>query len=147
MADATQAITSAVTATTTPRDVSGISGDDFMNILIKQLQMQDPFQPMTNQEMISQMSTIRQLETNTLLGDKLSQLTDQQRFGSAAALIGRHVKGSLSDSSGNAYDIEGLVTGIEFAKTGDVVLQLDSGDKLPITGLTEVSQTDSGLAA
>ena len=31
--------------------LDGISGEDFMMILIKQLQYQDPFEPMTNEEM------------------------------------------------------------------------------------------------
>jgi flagellar basal-body rod modification protein FlgD len=147
MATSTQAIGSALTSATSKSGMSGVSGEDFMSILIKQLQMQDPFQPMTNQEMISQMSTIRELEMNTQLTDKLSQLTDQQRFGSAAALIGKHVKGTVSDSSGNDYEVDGVVAGIEFTKTGDVVLQLESGDKLPISGLTEVTQDASGVQA
>ena len=128
------------TTATTGQDLSGISGEDFMSILIKQLELQDPFEPMTNQEMISQMSTIRELEMNTRLAERLEQLTDQQGFASASGLIGKEITGTVSDSEGNEYEIKGLVTGVEFTSSGEVLLQLDSGLELPITSLTQVTE-------
>ncbi len=122
------------------QDLSGISGEDFMSILIKQLELQDPFEPMTNQEMIAQMSTIRELEMNTRLAERLEQLTDQQGFASASGLIGKQITGTVTDSAGNEYGIEGLVKGVEFTQSGEVLLQLDSGLKLPISSLTEVTE-------
>jgi flagellar basal-body rod modification protein FlgD len=113
-----------------------------MKILIKQLQMQDPMQPMDNQQMVAQIATIRQLEMNTQLSDKLGSLTDQQRFGSAAALIGKHVKGTVSDGNGNEYEKEGMVISVHFTRKGDAMLELDSGDMLPITGVNEVMNAD-----
>ncbi len=131
--------------TTTQRDVSGITGQDFMKILIKQLQLQDPFEPMTNQEMISQMATIRELEMNTRLTERLEQLTDQQRVASASGLIGKQIKGIVTDSNGNEYELKGLVTGIEFTSRGEILLRLDNGLRLPITSLTEVTEPRSDL--
>jgi flagellar basal-body rod modification protein FlgD len=110
-----------------------------MNILVKQLQMQDPMKPMTNEEMVSQLSTIRELEMNTRLSGKLEQLTDQQRFGSAAALIGKHVKGTVSDADGNEFPMEGVVTGVRFTSQGEVMLELDSGETLPLIALEQVT--------
>jgi flagellar basal-body rod modification protein FlgD len=144
---ATSTTGSTTAATKAASDVSAINGSDFMTILIKQLEMQDPFEPMTNQEMISQMSTIRELEMNTKLSDRLSQLTDQQGFSSAAGLIGKQVKGTVTDADGNEYEMAGVVTGVEFSKTGDALLQLDSGQKLPITGLKEVSEVTAQTQA
>ncbi|NLE60906.1 MAG: hypothetical protein GX616_21385 [Planctomycetes bacterium] len=128
------------------QDLSGISGEDFMSILIKQLELQDPFEPMTNQEMIAQMSTIRELEMNTRLAERLEQITDQQGFASASGLIGKQITGTVTDSAGNEYGIEGLVKGVEFTQSGEVLLQLDSGLKLPISGVQEIAdqgQTDT----
>src|SRR5690606_13567292 len=86
------------------RDTLGsISGDDFMKVLITQLQFQDPLKPMDNEQMVQQMATIRELEMNTNLSNKLAQLTDQQRFGAAAALIGKQVKGTMMDAEGNEF--------------------------------------------
>ena len=77
--------TAQTTAQTADKGLGGISGMDFMNILLKQLQYQDPFKPMTNEEMAQQIATIRELEVNTQLGTKLGQITNQQQVGSAAA--------------------------------------------------------------
>lgn len=143
-----------VNSGTSQAGLAGISGTDFMNILVKQLQMQDPMKPMTNQEMVAQLSTIRELEMNTRLSGKLEQLTDQQRFGSAAALIGKQVKGTVSDADGNEFTLDGVVTGIRFTEKGEVMLELDSGEVLPLTALEQVTNvsadstaTSSGSAA
>lgn len=122
--------------------LAGISGEDFMNILVKQLQMQDPMKPMSNQEMVAQLATIRELEMNTRLSGRLEQLTDQQRFGSAAILIGKQVKGSVSDAAGNEFETDGIVTGVRFTRQGEVMLELDSGEVLPLSGLKEVRNAD-----
>jgi flagellar basal-body rod modification protein FlgD len=133
------ALNSASTKTGTSGDgLSGISSTDFMNILVKQLQMQDPMEPMSSEEMLGQLSTIRELEVNTRMSTKLEQLTDQQRFGSASALIGKQVTGSVEDDAGNAYAKEGIVTSVVFSEDGDVVLELDDGEKLPLSGLETI---------
>ncbi|MBI4579288.1 MAG: hypothetical protein HY718_06270 [Planctomycetes bacterium] len=134
-------------ASTDSTGLAGISGNDFMNILVKQLQMQDPMKPMSNQEMVQQLSTIRELEMNTRMSARLEQLTDQQRFGSAAALIGKYVQGKVTDGGGNEFVVEGIVTGVRFTDRGEVLLELDSGEVLPLTALQLVQNTDGATAA
>ena len=118
--------------------LGSISGEDFMKLLITQLQFQDPLKPMDNQQMVQQMATIRELEMNTNLSNKLAQLTDQQRFGAAAALMGKHVKGTMIDAEGNEFVAEGKVTSIRFTHKGEVILELDNGQSLPLAKLEEV---------
>lgn len=139
---ATASTTSATNAVTS-EGLAGLSGEEFMEILVKQLQMQDPMSPMTNQEMVAQLSTIRELEMNTRLSTKLEQLTDQQRYGSAAALIGKQVRGTVTDADGNAFTTEGVVTGIRFTEKGEVLLDLDSGGVLPLASLEQVTNVDA----
>lgn len=131
------------TQTAADRGMSGLSGDDFMNLLIKQLQYQDPLQPMTNEEMMKQMATIRELEMNTRLSDRLEQLTDQQRFGSSAALIGKHVSGTIYDDQGNAYPRAGVVRSVLFTTEGEVLLELDNDDLLPLASLEQVTEPEA----
>jgi len=126
----------------TGSQLAGISGEDFINILVKQLQYQDPFEPMGNAEMVAQLSTIRELEMNTRLSAKLEQITDQQRYGSAAALIGKYVQGSVSDAEGNTFEVEGIVAGVRFTPSGEVMLELDTGEVLPLTGLQVVTEAN-----
>ena len=122
----------------TNRGLADIAGDDFINILVKQLEFQDPFKPMSNEEMIAQLSTIRELEMNTRLSQTLQQVTDQQRFGSAASLIGRFVRGNVADDEGMPIEISGIVKAIRFTADGEVMLELDDGDVLPLAKLEEV---------
>jgi len=122
--------------------LDGLRGEDFMQILIKQLQYQDPFEPMGNEEMVNQIANIRELEMNTQLTGSLRQVTEQQRTGSAAALIGKYAKGEVSDEEGNAFEMEGVVTGIRFTEKGETMLELDTGDLLPLTSLTEVKSVE-----
>lgn len=122
--------------------LAGVSAHDFMNILIKQLQYQDPFEPMTNQEMLSQMATIRELEMTTRLNDRLEQLTDHQRFGMVTSLIGKHVRGEVSDGEGMSFGVEGIVTGVRFTPEGRIMLELDTGDTLPLSALQKVTDRD-----
>ncbi len=133
--DTAQAVTS--------KNLSGISGEDFMKILIKQLQFQDPFEPMSNQEMAAQIATIRELEVNTRLGTKLEQITDQQRFGSSAALIGKYARGSATDAEGTTFEVEGIITGVRFTPSGEVMLELDTGEMLSLAGLEEVTEPNA----
>jgi flagellar basal-body rod modification protein FlgD len=136
------ASTSASTATASV-GLSGLTGNDFMKILVAQLQNQDPMEPMSNEQMVSQMSSIRELEMNSRLNDKLTQLTEQQRFGAAASLIGKHVKGTVSDDSGTEFTMEGNVSAIRFNDSGEAMLELDSGDTLPLASLDEVTAATS----
>jgi flagellar basal-body rod modification protein FlgD len=129
--------------TAAANDLAGVAGADFLNILVKQLQFQDPFEPMSNEEMVSEIATIRELELNSRLSTKLEQLTDQQRFGSAAALIGKYVKGTVTDGEGNAFAAEGIVTGVRFTPTGEVMLELDTGGMLPLTALEQVTSAET----
>lgn len=139
MAVAGISATASTSGTSAGSGMSGINSNDFMKILLKQLQYQDPLEPMDSEQMVRQMSTIRELELNTRMSEKLELLTDQQRFGSAAALIGRHVKGTVSDGNGNIYEIEGVVSTVRFTEKGEAILELQSGEKLPLADLEEVS--------
>ena len=119
-------------ATPAPDWLRRLTGEDFMKVLLKQLQFQDPLKPMDNQQMVQQMATIRELEMNTRLSQKLEQLTDQQRFAGAAALMGKRVQGTLTDDAGNEYQTAGVVKTIRFTDKGEIILDLDSGQSLPL---------------
>lgn len=133
------------TTTQSQAGLAALNGQDFMTVLVKQLEYQDPFKPMDNEQMVSQISNIRQMELNTQLTTSLQQLSEQQRIGSAAALIGKYASGELTDDSGASIAVAGTVTGIRFNPSGDIVLELDSGQLLPLTSVTQV--TDSAVFA
>ncbi len=87
----TTTATTETTSTTTSENPNGILGkDDFMKLLLIQLQYQDPTDPMDSSEILTQTSQLAQLEsadnTNTAL-EKLSEsLLTSMQFSTIAAI-------------------------------------------------------------
>src|ERR1044072_2317686 len=96
--------------------------EDFIKMMITQLQNQAPMEPAKNQERRAQMSQIGQLQSQTLLSDSLKGMVLQNSLGSAGNLIGKMVRG-LNDTGDQ---IGGLVNSVRV--DGDsVFLELDNG--------------------
>lgn len=90
---------------------------DFLRLLTTQLQTQDPFEPVNNAELVSQMATITNssgiAEMNKSLADIKNQLSGT-RLGDAASWIGRSM---LVESNIAAPDADGQYAGQITLKT------------------------------
>ena len=128
---------------TTTKAFNDLSSEDFFGLLIAQLQSQDPLKPTDNQTLMTQMSTIRQMESSSQLNKTLQNLSAEQRFGSTSALIGHYVVGSLNDSGGNPVTVQGVVTGVHFDSDGSAILELHNGVNLPTSKVTEVTLVEN----
>ncbi len=115
--------------------------DDFFKLLITQLTNQDPLEPTGNEELLQQISSIRDIELSTTLTESLRLLTGQQNFASASSLIGQYVSG-MPASGGEP--VSGMVVGVRFEADGKAVLQLADGTEMP---LDQVSTIQSPLGA
>jgi flagellar basal-body rod modification protein FlgD len=97
---------------------STLGKDDFMKILVAQLQAQDPMAPMEGQEFASQLAQFSSLEQLTNVNSNLeaSQAFDLAMSNSAAlALIGKNV-----DAPGNTIDLKsGEVETLSFSLDGE----------------------------
>ena len=97
---------------------STLGKDDFMKILVAQLQAQDPLAPMEGQEFASQLAQFSSLEQLTNVNTNLesSQAFDLALSNSAAlALIGKNV-----DAPGNTIDLKsGEVENLSFSLDGE----------------------------
>jgi flagellar basal-body rod modification protein FlgD len=84
---------SSVTATpsATTNQASNLGLEDFMKILLTQLQYQDPLKPMDNQEFMAQIAQFTSLEQTQELNDKIDQLITNQAALQSVGLIGRTV--------------------------------------------------------
>jgi flagellar basal-body rod modification protein FlgD len=129
--------TSAATGTTGASDstLSEMGGMDFLNLLLSQISTQDPFEPVGNEELLNQISMIRDIEMNTSMTEAMKSLTGQQQFGAASSLIGQHVSGT---SAADGAEISGVVTGVRFTADGEIVLQLGNGSELPLEQINEI---------
>jgi len=110
--------------------MAALSSRDFLQLLVTQLTHQDPLEPMGNEELLRQISSIRDIELSTTLSDSLRNLTGQQRFASASGLIGQYVS-TRPDESGTT--VSGVVSGVRFASNGEAILVLSNGVETPLT--------------
>lgn len=87
---------------TAPKDGSALGKDAFLQLLVAQMKHQDPLEPTSNTEYISQLATFSQLEEM----QNVSASMDMQR---ANQLVGQYVFLNVTNSSGVTTYPEGVV--------------------------------------
>ena len=87
---------------TAPKDGSNLDKDAFLQLLVTQMKYQDPLEPTSNTEYISQLATFSQLEEM----QNVSASMDMQR---ANQLVGQYVFLNVTNSSGVTTYPEGMV--------------------------------------
>ena len=91
---------------TQPKDAFGNLGiGDFIQLMITEMQNQDPMNPMDNAQMLDQIGQIREIASNDKLTNTLESLMLGQGISMASGMIGQKVS-ALSDE---AKRIEGMV--------------------------------------
>jgi flagellar basal-body rod modification protein FlgD len=110
--------------------------EDFIKMMVTQLQNQDPMDPMKNQDLLAQMSQIGQLQSTTSLQSSITSMMTQNQIGAASSLIGKVVQGM--DAQKNT--VQGQVNSVLVQSDG-VVLQLDNGAQLPLGNVTAITST------
>jgi flagellar basal-body rod modification protein FlgD len=134
------------TSSTSTGGLQGLTPSDFINMMVTQLQNQDPLNPTSSSDLLAQMSQIGQLQSSDQLQTTLTGLTLQNQIGAAAGLIGKQVQGT--DANSNA--VTGTVTGVTITQnpasasnggvaTSNVNLNLDSGDSIPLSNVTAIA--------
>ncbi len=86
-------------------DLSEVDLDQFLGLLITELQNQDPLNPMDNAQMLAQISQIREIGSTNQLTETLSSFAVGQELSMASGMIGKKI--SALDS--NAQDVTGVV--------------------------------------
>jgi flagellar basal-body rod modification protein FlgD len=126
----------AASAPTEPQDgFESLTSNEFFQLIITDLLNQDPLEPMDNDKLLQQLSSIREMEMSNQITTSLQSLTDQQRVGSATGLIGQYI----ASADGR---VSGVVTGVRFAPGGSTVLQLGLGSEIPMDNVAQVTSLD-----
>ncbi len=138
--------------TTSPASKSTGSGngladvdlDQFLSLLITELQNQDPLNPMDNSQMLQQISQIRQIGSTTKLTDTLSGLANGQDLSMASGMIGKKI--SALDTGGK--DIEGIVDSVsvktDSSDANNRIVQVHIGDSIvDINNIRKIVNTTS----
>ena len=85
-----------------------VSENTFLQLLITQLENQDPLNPQDSSQFVSQLASFSSLEQMTQVSSKLETVLEN----SVTSLIGQTV--TVSDSSAQSGYVQGTVTGIVY---------------------------------
>ena len=112
-----------------------LKSEDFIKMMITQLQNQDPMEPAKNEELLAQMSQIGQLQSTNQLQESLKGLVIQNQIGAAGNLIGKSVEGMDEKNE----TVRGVVNSVH-VESEQVYLELDNGKRLSLGRVTGIAQ-------
>jgi flagellar basal-body rod modification protein FlgD len=114
----------------------------FIKIMLKELEQQDPLNPTSSKDLVNQMSQIQSIQSNMDLSTTLKDLALSQKLASAGNLLGKVVTGKNS----NGDDVSGIATSVK--REGDkVYLELDSGNQLAVEDVLGVNNPTAATNA
>lgn len=125
----------AVTGTdSNPLQASALGMEDFLKILLTQLQYQNPLDPMDNQQFMAQMAQFTTLQQTQQLNTNIETLITNQASLQSVGLIGRTV-----DVSTESGPLTGTVTSLSLSgATPQIAIRLSGGTTIPDIGLGQI---------
>lgn len=86
--------------------MNDLTTSDFIKMMVAELQHQDPMDPMSNTEMLSQISQMRQITANDKLSSGIESLLQGEALSTASSLIGKTITGinSLGENTTGKVD-------------------------------------------
>lgn len=133
--------TGTTTPTTPPKTAApmdGLGQDAFLQLLLAQLQNQDPLKPMEDKDFIAQLAQFNSLSQLTQMNRTLETFINAQPLTQGSALIGKIVSGM----STTGQTVSGLVSGLTI--TGDKVTLDVGGSSLPLERVHSVQEANNG---
>ena len=114
-----------------PKDRTGfnaLTSEDFLKLLVTQLQNQDPTEPVGNEELLNQLSQMRSLQSNLELGEAMKAITTNQNLSTAAGFIGKTVAGTDLEGAAltGVVDRAFLTDGVAYVRVNGSPMRLDA---------------------
>lgn len=115
------------TQSSTKTSNSSLDKDAFLQLLVAQMKYQDPLEPTSNTEYISQLATFSELE-------EMQNMTSGMNLQRASSLVGQYVFMKVTDSAGNTSYPEGQVDYVVYENNkaylsiNDVLYSIDDLD-------------------
>ncbi len=138
-------------ASTGVRPSNEISADTFLQLLVMQMQYQDPLEPIQNTDMLAQLAQFSNLEQSVKMNSKMDYLisgmqslvSNLQMFyiSSAPQLVGKYVEGATINGEAVKGKVESVVV-----EDGSAMVVV-GGAKVPLTSLQMVSDGDGNFAS
>lgn len=130
--------TSVSNASNTSSTPKGYDKDSFLQLLVAQMKYQDPLEPTSNTEYISQYATFSQVE-------QLQNMASTMELSRASSYVGKVVQISSTDSKGETTTVEGVVDFIKY-ESGKAYVSIE-GNLYSADDITAVIDTDYNNAS
>jgi len=112
---------------------AALTADDFMKLLLTQLQNQDPTEPTSNEELLNQLSSMQSLASSIELKDTLEEIVLGQQLSDAAAFLGSYVTADTEDNR----QVDGVVDRVVM-REGTPYLGIGN-EEVPVDKVTQVN--------
>jgi flagellar basal-body rod modification protein FlgD len=124
-----------------PSGSLNISQQDFLSILLTQLQYQDPLQPMDDEAFLGQLAQFSALEVATQESAQLDNLITFNSMNQAIALLGKTVAVNESAASGasSSTSASGTVSAVNFSTGAPLLTVTTSSQTLTDVALSAVT--------
>lgn len=114
----------------------GLGKEDFLKLLVTQLQNQDPLEPMDNKDLVLQLSTFSTLEQTQNLNENFSAFLGISNMSTAGSMIGKEV--SFYDAENEMQLTSGTVEKV-IVDSNQVALEVD-GKQVPLSFITSIGE-------
>lgn len=124
---------------------SRLGKEEFLKILMAQLQNQDPLSPLDDKDFIAQMATFSSLEQLMHISQSIDALVQNQLISPVVQyshMIGKEVTYVATDSTGKAETVTNKVKAVS-QKDGWAILELENGDKILADSILKVGAASS----
>ncbi|MCL4191005.1 MAG: flagellar biosynthesis protein FlgD [Thermoguttaceae bacterium] len=124
----TEVSQAARTGTSSNSLLNDVNLDDFLKLLIAELQNQDPMSPMDNNQILQQVSQIREIESNSRLTETLESVQLGQAMATASSLIGQYITALTAEGErvSGPVDRVSVIDGQPKLKVGAYEVDLDN---------------------
>lgn len=115
---------------------NGLAMQDFLKIMLTQLNYQDPLKPMDNQQFMAQMAQFSALQETQQLNTKIDQLAATQASLQSVGLLGKSV-----DVATDSGSVTGIVTALTLNNGApQISISTTSGAALNGISLSQLQQ-------
>lgn len=118
-----------------------LDADDFLLLLVAQMQYQNPLSPMDSQAFIGELAQFNSLQQQVELNEAFLHFMHFQELTQATSMIGKSVVALVKDIAGEVVSAEGTVTEVYFTSTGAYLL-LDDGSEVSIQDVVNVKMPE-----
>jgi flagellar basal-body rod modification protein FlgD len=122
-------------ANASKRNTGELGKDDFLKLLITQVQHQDPMNPQSDTDFIAQMAQFSALE-------QMQNLNNSFSYSMGFSLLGKYISAQITDDDGDVTYVNGRVESVRMS-SGKVVAMVD-GKEVPLEKISQVSDTQIG---